>query len=199
MRKLYLLLIVALALGLSSVAFAADGDELTIDLMELNDSGITGAAAFVEEGGNVGVGVALTGSTGVHPGHIHSGTCDDLGAVVYPLTNVEGGISSTLVEGVTIEDLLAEPHAVNLHMSAQDIETYVACGDIVAGDDGGEDDGDGQTDDGDDTDGTMPDEEPDTGAGGRANTTSTVPAVALSLLSAMFAAGAYTRTRSSRI
>ena len=82
-------------------------------------------------------------SGGPYPAHIHSGTCDELGGVEFPLSDAaapegdqEGtapsvavSASTTVVE-TTLDDLLTEPHAVNVHMSADDMGTYVACGDI---------------------------------------------------------------------
>jgi hypothetical protein len=72
-----------------------------------------------------------------HPAHIHEGTCAKLNPKpAYPLNNVtqiEGGMvatSMTTVE-VSLDDLLAEPYAINLHKSDQDVQTYVACGDIT--------------------------------------------------------------------
>ncbi|MGH9174200.1 MAG: cupredoxin domain-containing protein, partial [Vicinamibacterales bacterium] len=76
--------------------------------------------------------------------HIHSGTCDDLGDIVAPLHDVTyatGGEffgstdavpikeSDTEVE-LSLGDILASPHAVNIHESADAIQNYIACGDI---------------------------------------------------------------------
>lgn len=87
-----------------------------------------------------------------HPAHIHSGTCGDgLGDVVYPLSNVSeemlvngtpvagatGGATDAIavaVSGTTVPsslaDLLASPYAINIHESADEIGTYIACGNI---------------------------------------------------------------------
>ena len=79
-----------------------------------------------------------------HPAHIHSGTCADLGDIVAPLADVtaitegevEGSgsavpikVSETEVE-LPLADILAAPHALNVHRSAEAIEEYIACGDI---------------------------------------------------------------------
>ena len=96
----------------------------------------------------------LTLSGASHPAHIHDGTCPTLGDVVYPLNNVAprgageddddtdddsayrgaegaaaGLVSETEVEAA-LDDILAAPHAVNVHASEQDIGTYVACGEL---------------------------------------------------------------------
>lgn len=81
---------------------------------------------------------------GPHPAHIHSGSCDDLGDIVVPLTDVAENtagesfgsdqavpveVSETDVE-LSLSDILAGPHAINIHQSAEAIQVYIACGDI---------------------------------------------------------------------
>ena len=81
---------------------------------------------------------------GPHPAHIHSGSCDDLGDIVVPLTDVVENtagesfgsdqavpveVSETDVE-LSLSDILAGPHAINIHQSAEAIQIYIACGDI---------------------------------------------------------------------
>jgi plastocyanin len=78
-----------------------------------------------------------------HPIHIHSGTCDNLGDVVFPLTDVKlntagetFGSPAIPVEesetevAVTLSNLLSTPHAINIHESADAIQNYIACGNI---------------------------------------------------------------------
>lgn len=79
-----------------------------------------------------------------HPAHIHSGTCDTLGEVIYPLSDVavEAGdmmgatgahpveVSETMIADVPLQDILDGEYAVNVHLSADDIGTYIACGNI---------------------------------------------------------------------
>lgn len=73
---------------------------------------------------------ALAGSRG--PAHIHKGSCTKLGAIAYSLETVVDGRSETIVEA-SMSGLLAQlPLAVNVHKSAAEIKTYVACGDIQA-------------------------------------------------------------------
>lgn len=91
-----------------------------------------------------------------HPAHVHMGTCSNLNPnPQYPLPNVlpissSAGVSTvaptagTTLAPVTatiessskkidakLDDLLKSPHAVNVHESATDITTYIACGDIA--------------------------------------------------------------------
>lgn len=97
----------------------------------------------------------------VHPAHIHEGTCDDLNpSPAAPLSDItawteeDGGEEAITPQGVltaplmlrsetdvdlSLEDILANPHSINVHESAENIENYIACGEIggiVVDDDG---------------------------------------------------------------
>ena len=96
----------------------------------------------------VAAGAPLTRAQGAgdapHPAHIHSGTCENLGDIVVPLGDVQlltageafGAASAVPVEesvteaGMSLSDILAAPHAINIHQSADAIQVYIACGDI---------------------------------------------------------------------
>jgi plastocyanin len=79
-----------------------------------------------------------------HPAHIHSGTCDNLGDIVAPLSDVTeltagesfGAPTAVLVKQsetdvpLPLGDILSAPHAINVHESAEAIQNYIACGDI---------------------------------------------------------------------
>ncbi|MDP9356810.1 MAG: hypothetical protein M3R02_16265, partial [Chloroflexota bacterium] len=97
-----------------------------------------------------------------HPAHIHTGTCDQLGDVVFPLTNVsemgmmEGMMGGTPEAGdavmemgepmgaetafgvetsftmvdAPLDEIVEGGHAINLHQSEENVEEYIACGDI---------------------------------------------------------------------
>lgn len=103
-----------------------------------------------------------------HPVHIHSGTCDELGEVVYPLNSLQAaaqvaspeaspvvasaatpGVASDLTLGdaaaqsatevdVSLEDLLADEFAINVHESPENIQNYIACGEITGSPENGE-------------------------------------------------------------
>ncbi len=77
------------------------------------------------------------------PSHVHSGDCDEPGPIVQPLTalTVPGGERSGNDEAVlaeaafssiplTLEEMLAADHAIKVHLSQAEIETYLACGDL---------------------------------------------------------------------
>ncbi|MEZ4505151.1 MAG: cupredoxin family copper-binding protein [Thermomicrobiales bacterium] len=85
-----------------------------------------------------------------HPAHIHSGTCTELGDVVFPLSNVSDeimmdgtpmageamGPSDNAVEwsvttvAAPLADIVSGGHAINIHESAENIGNYIACGNI---------------------------------------------------------------------
>jgi uncharacterized cupredoxin-like copper-binding protein len=86
------------------------------------------------------------------PVHIHSGDCQNLGEVVLPLNNLtepsgdrvgqarraaQAESSFTNVP-MTMDAILGSDHAINVHLSTEQIGTYIACGEIggVVGPDG---------------------------------------------------------------
>ncbi|MEX0672540.1 MAG: hypothetical protein WDZ82_00880 [Candidatus Paceibacterota bacterium] len=107
-------------------------ESIEIDLNEQNDSGVSGTALLTEVDGGTRVELDLDGAPEdiAQPAHIHSGTCADIGEVVYPLEFPMNGESETTIS-VSLDDLRNElPLAINVHQSPEEIEVYVACGDI---------------------------------------------------------------------
>lgn len=73
----------------------------------------------------------------LHPAHIHAGTCAELDPnPTWPLTDIaqvadsEVAVSTTTIDA-TLDDILASPYAINAHESAENITTYIACGDLT--------------------------------------------------------------------
>lgn len=78
------------------------------------------------------------------PVHIHAGTCADLDPnPLFPLENitapageVEGSAEAAQAETsvstvpATLEDILAADHSINVHLSTEEVQTYIACGEI---------------------------------------------------------------------
>lgn len=118
--------------ALTSTVSAADS--VTIQLSAQNNSGENGTAELTDMGGgktHVVLNIPNAPAGVVQPVHIHEGTCANLNpAPKYPLTNLTNGKSDTVVD-VTLSALMAQPFAINAHKSAQDIATYVSCGNIV--------------------------------------------------------------------
>ncbi|MGH2557616.1 MAG: cupredoxin domain-containing protein [Thermomicrobiales bacterium] len=87
-----------------------------------------------------------------HPAHIHAGSCANLGDVVAPLEHTGSGLkvddtpveaddwagaetASPVAASVTtvemrLDEILAGAHAINVHLSDQEMGTYIACGDV---------------------------------------------------------------------
>lgn len=79
-----------------------------------------------------------------HPAHIHAGSCPAPGDVVAPLTDVAGAMggemmgqatyqpveTSTTTVDLALADILDGTHAIVVHRSADDMASYLLCGDI---------------------------------------------------------------------
>jgi len=111
----------------------ATGNSITVTLGPGRDGSQPGTAMLMAMGNQTEVNISITpGAAGVpQPVHIHQGTCDNLGAVVYPLTNIVDGKSMTLVNA-SLSSLETCNFAINAHMSQAGINTYVSCGTIPA-------------------------------------------------------------------
>ena len=131
MRKLVVVLLFS---GLFANAALAAHDVVTIKLDAQNHSGETGTATLTPEGDKTKVVIELSnGPKGVaQPAHIHMGTCDKLDkAPKWKLEAVKDGKSVTLVP-VSLETILKDKTAINVHKSAAEIQVYVSCGNITA-------------------------------------------------------------------
>jgi uncharacterized cupredoxin-like copper-binding protein len=77
------------------------------------------------------------------PSHIHIGDCDELGEVIQPLNSltvptgeVLGNSDAVVAEAafttidIPLSELVATDHALKVHLSKDQIQTYLACGDI---------------------------------------------------------------------
>jgi len=128
----------ALALAGLASAFAAPAtaatSAVTVTMKALNGSGEDGTATITQEADGIKVVVSLKNApAAAQPTHIHIGTCGNINkAPEYGLVSLENGSSTSEVKGVTIDQLLAGHYAINVHKSADDLGTYVSCGDIKA-------------------------------------------------------------------
>ena len=113
------------AIGCSSSA----GESRVLTLETLNDSGVNGSVTLTPLGNGhteVTVQVDSAGHPNM-PAHIHPGTCEELvPQPKYPLESVVAGRSTTDVPA-SLEDLLSDTVALNLHASNSQMEVYTAC------------------------------------------------------------------------
>ena len=147
-KKQSFFLVVILALSL--IGCSNDDDNMTMNpnlnsktyqLFEVSNSGVLGTAIFTEQNnGSVLVSLNLTGTpqNGMHPAHIHVNSAAEGGGIAVNLNSVNGatGMSETVVtqteDGTPLSynDLLNFDGYINIHLSATELETVVAQGDI---------------------------------------------------------------------
>jgi hypothetical protein len=121
-------------IGTSLPAGAADNSGGRVFALDAqNSSGEHGTVALKPRGDKTVVEIHLIGApTTAQPAHVHLGSCAKLDPTPkYPLTSIVDGISETTLD-VPIATLVAGTMAVNVHKSADDLKTYVACGDLTA-------------------------------------------------------------------
>lgn len=110
----------------------------TVQMTAVGGSGVTGQAQIMGHGaGETMVTVTLQGTgSGTHPGHVHQGTCENLGSVVAPLqdlTMAGGTGTSTTTLQVPMATVMNGQHVVNFHAgSGENPMAPVACGAIPA-------------------------------------------------------------------
>jgi hypothetical protein len=124
----------AMAIGSGVITPAAAQDEtpVVIDLVERNSSGVNGTATLTPDGDQTTVRIEVEGPVGNNPVNIMTGTCNEFDAnPVYSLSSVDSnGVSESTVDA-SLDDLLAEPHVINIHASPTNLGTIFACGEIL--------------------------------------------------------------------
>lgn len=130
-RKALAALGVVVVFALVAAACQRGSTTRTLQLVTLNDSGVTGSVSFHEVEGRTEVEVRVEPAGNLDmPAHIHPGSCDDLiPQPKYPLENVRDGASRTTVPA-RVDELFAGGLALNIHRSNDDLGTYTACVDI---------------------------------------------------------------------
>ena len=122
----------------SSASKSSDSGTMTVNLGEQNGSGETGTARLTAEGDQTKVVLDLRNPSAMmgsetQPAHIHKGSCDKLDPTpAYALADVMDGKSVSTVP-VKLDVLRNGAFAINVHKSAEKLQTYVACGDIGKG------------------------------------------------------------------
>lgn len=119
------------------------GESKTYQLASVSDPSISGTATFIEntdESVTINLQLSGTPSGGMHPAHIHNGFAEQAvgGPIALDLGTVNGntGFStktvSTLNDGTSIsyDQLLDFDGYINVHLSADDLGTLVAQGNI---------------------------------------------------------------------
>ncbi len=112
-----------------------------VALQSVNNSGLTGTAELVPQGGMTVVTVTLAPAAGdsaagqSHAEHIHTGTCDAPGPVVAPLktiTGTEQGYEVTKTDvSVSLSTLTDGKHIIAAHASGDEQSAVIACAPIT--------------------------------------------------------------------
>ncbi len=117
------------------------GESISYTLDEVDVAGINGTVVFEErKNGEALATIMLNGTPpgGEHPAHIHKNSAAVGGSILFTFTPVDGdtGMSMTNVAALDDEtsfvysDVLTVDGYVNVHLSADELETIVAQGDI---------------------------------------------------------------------
>jgi hypothetical protein len=132
MSSLHMMLIPLAAVLSAAPALALD-DAVSVRLEAQNNSGQTGSATLIPEGDKTRVVIEILNAPMdvAQPAHIHLGRCDKLDkAPKWPLQAVKNGRSVSLVPA-SIDTILADRTAINVHKSAAEVQIYVSCGNIT--------------------------------------------------------------------
>lgn len=117
-------------------------DRWTATLEPRGGTNVTGTANVMAGtgAGTTMAEVTLNGApaNGVHPWHIHAGTCASGGDIVgppadYPPLNADANGTATASATVNVAAPTTGEYHINVHMSPTDLGTIVACGDLRMG------------------------------------------------------------------
>ncbi len=120
---------------------ALTGESKTFTLNAVSNPAISGTVTFAERADNATViTIDLMGTTSgnTHVAHIHENTAAETGAIIIDLNSINGanGMSETVVTkmndgtAISYDELLTLDGYVNVHLSATELATLVAQGDI---------------------------------------------------------------------
>ncbi|SHN12188.1 hypothetical protein SAMN04488057_10764 [Cyclobacterium lianum] len=120
---------------------ALDGTSKSYNLLTKDVDGIGGTILFEKSVGGFTVAtITLTGTPdgGSHPAHIHANSAAEGGGILVSFNPVDGttGTSRTIIrtndagQAITFEEIISMDGYVNVHLSANDLGTIVAQGDI---------------------------------------------------------------------
>ena len=142
MKKTWVASLLVLAACASGGGRSDDGDAISdrvgdwsASLSAVSSAGVSGSAEAQSVAVGTGVRISLTGAQpdGHHPWHVHRGQCGDNGPIVgnagdYPALHVgsDGRASATATISVALVE--ETPYYVNVHRSAADLGTIIACG-----------------------------------------------------------------------
>ncbi len=143
MKKLSLLGVLVLLLATASLSMAQAAKSTNLTFKASNNSGVTGTGTATEAGAGVKFSLSFKGfpPNSEHAGHVHQGTCEKQGAVVYPLTPAKADAQgNATVEGeadAPFSQLTNGNYYVNYHVALTPPGDGVSCANIVLAQGGG--------------------------------------------------------------
>jgi|SwirhisoilCB2_FD_contig_101_23138_length_754_multi_3_in_0_out_0_1 Cu/Zn superoxide dismutase len=139
MRKLSIIGVLMLVLATMSVAMAQTAQSVTLDMKAVSGSKVTGTAVITQAGNGITVSVKLSGfdPNTSHDGHIHTGTCEQQGGVVFPLTTIKAdaqgaGSADTTLANASFATVSDGKHYVQYHTASNPPGQQVSCANIPA-------------------------------------------------------------------
>lgn len=127
--------------GLDSDPTASELNSKIYSIGAVGNSGVSGTAKFIEYSDatlSIELELQNTSAEGLHPAHIHNNTAVEGGGIALSLESVDGATGksittfTTLNDGtaITYQELLNYNGYINVHLSATELTTIVAQGDI---------------------------------------------------------------------
>ncbi|MDQ3812121.1 MAG: CHRD domain-containing protein [Chloroflexota bacterium] len=116
-------------LASSSAAGAQQGVTVSIGPGRDEASG-TGTATLTPMGNQTVVTLRVANTNPEMLAHIHVDVCPGVGGIVFPLTNVRNGTSTTTIDA-DLATVLSQGRSINLHRSPQQGSIYVGCGNLA--------------------------------------------------------------------
>jgi len=131
MRKLSIP-VVAMLMALLTFSSAAAQQSVTVAIGPGRDEPTgTGTAILTAQGAQTQVVLRVATTNPEMLAHVHADACPGVGPVVYPLTNVTNGSSTTTIDA-PLATVLATGRSINLHKSPAQGMIYVGCGNFAA-------------------------------------------------------------------
>lgn len=117
------------------------GESKTYELGSKDVDGIDGTATFEERVNGEALATIMLNNTpadGTHPGHIHMNTAAESGDIIFTFNPVDGNTGMSMTNVAALDDdtafgydqVLEVDGYINIHLSADDLGTIVAQGDI---------------------------------------------------------------------
>jgi hypothetical protein len=131
MRKLSIP-VVAMLMALLTFSSAAAQQSVTVAIGPGRDEPTgTGTAILTAQGAQTQVVLRVATTNPEMLAHVRADACPGVGPVVYPLTNVTNGSSTTTIDA-PLATVLATGRSINLHKSPAQGMIYVGCGNFAA-------------------------------------------------------------------